>query len=200
MAPFDTQFPTMTGAKSPSIETKTIQPLSATHEQVAAKAHAELIAPSDASAADQPYEPGPEEADLYYFGAFHTHTRLVARSSTHQWSKKAPEYLGHPTMRKNYVFPLYHPIYNLWNGSNGKMARNIKKALEGLQWRTIEIFAIGYRHEDKYVTLLVSVSPDETWQRACPRAMECQKILAQYGLHDVHCEMKVGAYDRSWTA
>ncbi|KAH7170105.1 hypothetical protein EDB81DRAFT_837107 [Dactylonectria macrodidyma] len=130
--------------------------------------------------------PSAEERDGYYYG-LPSRPKLVARSSTDVWSH---QYDGW-SIGKNFSPVGHHAIAKPWNDSTSSLRRAIAHALEGIDWKAIDILRIGYERTNGFtgeefahpVTLLVSVQKDSTtWAQGLPV--------------DVHCEMRESHFIR----
>lgn len=138
--------------------------------------------------------PTTEERDGYYYG-LPSRPKLVARSSTDVWSH---QYDGW-SVGKNFSPVGHHAIAKPWNDSTSPLRRAIVQALEGIDWRAIDVLRIGYERTNGFtgevyahpVTLLVSVQEGSTtWAQGLAVVMRCREILQFYGILDVHCEMR----------
>lgn len=71
-----------------------------------------------------------------------------------------------------------HPIADLWNNADGSLLRDIVRALNGVEWITVDVLRLGYQLDmsragvaeepepEHPVTLLISVREDSTsWEQ-----------------------------------
>ncbi|KAH7321334.1 hypothetical protein B0I35DRAFT_501489 [Stachybotrys elegans] len=154
------------------------------------------------AASPLPQPPSEEEAKAYYFG-FPSAPKLVARSSTAKWSFQPRE------IPLKAIYPVNnHPIVALWNGNEeSTLRRDILDALNGLDWRAIDILGTAYpipphRFSDTHpertfpkeptdTVLFVSLPAGSTsWETGVTYALKCKETLEKHGIMDVHCELK----------
>ncbi|CAH0047561.1 unnamed protein product [Clonostachys solani] len=148
-------------------------------------------------------EPSIEEKNLYFSG-LPSCPRLVARSNFHVIFKPSNGG-GRFWPVKKYLSPmsLNHKIAALWDG--GPLRKDIINALDGINWKAIEILRLGFHRDpdrpeqpepEHPHVLLVSVA-NTTWSQGFPAVMSCRRIMEWYGLDDIHCEMKESVVEHS---
>lgn len=140
-----------------------------------------------------------------YFDGFPSNPKLVARSNSLDIKfEREKGGLNRGVKKHLSTASPTHPIASLWDGT---LRQEIVNALNGLDWTAIDILKIGLdpgwqRPKDpdpeEYHVLLVSVAPNSTtWDQGYPVAIRCRGILQQYGIHDMHCEIKEPDITRS---
>ncbi|CAG9974904.1 unnamed protein product [Clonostachys byssicola] len=138
-------------------------------------------------------EPNIEEKNLYFSG-LPSRSRLVARSNFDVTFKPGNGGIFYPV--EKFLSPALpnHPIARLWDGP---LRKDIINALDGIDWISIDIVRLGlHENPDRGLpepeqphVLLISVA-NTTWGQGFPAVMSCRRIMEQYGLDDIHCEMK----------
>ncbi|KXH35057.1 hypothetical protein CSAL01_11074 [Colletotrichum salicis] len=141
---------------------------------------------------DIPLAPTNDERKFYYHG-FPSRPELVARSSTHTWSRRMHGWLP---VEKTVGAVGEHSIVPKWNDETGpdSLRQQVINILHSEQadWHTIGILRIGYVDKDVFpVILCIAVGQgSSTWEQGISLAMQCRTVLEQHGLHDVHCEIR----------
>ncbi|KAH7128949.1 hypothetical protein EDB81DRAFT_764100 [Dactylonectria macrodidyma] len=141
-------------------------------------------------------QPPREEEQLGYYYGLPSRPKLVARSSTDPYKYNFDFSTQYP-VGKLLSSVRQHPIADLWN-TDGPLRREIVLALDGIQWTVIDVLRLGYQPRmteelqlNHPVTLLISVKKDSTpWEQGHSVVVRCHEILQNYGISDVHCEMK----------
>lgn len=138
--------------------------------------------------------PSQQEQEGYYYG-LPSQPKLVARSNTDSWQFQQDQW----PIGKVLDLVGKHKIVGLWNDSTGPLRRDILAAVASLNWTALDILRIGYQRDNEFtgqsfehpVTLLISVEKDSTsWSVGYATVMRCHQLLLQYGIDDVHVEMK----------
>ncbi|CAG9936793.1 unnamed protein product [Clonostachys rosea f. rosea IK726] len=122
-----------------------------------------------------PVAPSTEEQYLYFAG-LPSNPKLVARSNSLDIKFKRGNG-GTIWGIKKYLYTASptHPIASLWDGA---LRQEIINALDGLDWTAIDILKLGL---------------DPSWDRPD----EDPEKYHQYGIHDMHCEIKESDVTRS---
>jgi hypothetical protein len=81
------------------------------------------------------------------------------------------------------------PLTQLWNSRQSGLMERIMEAAKDA-YNAIDILRV-YMNGDFHETLMISVNPDSlSWERGYVLAMRCKAMLEEYGIHNVHCEIR----------
>ncbi|CCF32512.1 hypothetical protein CH063_04888 [Colletotrichum higginsianum] len=132
--------------------------------------------------------PTRHERDSFYFG-LPSRPKLVARSSLTPFHFDGD---GWSSDRKTLTVVGDHPIVSKWDDEPSPLRNKILGILaeQDVDWQAIDILRIGYVNKEKPVIVSISVSAPTSWETGNKVAQDCREALVQYGLDDVHCEVK----------
>jgi hypothetical protein len=156
-----------------------------------------------------------KERREYYYG-LPSQPVLVAKSNDEgDWySEDSGANWPHSSRKRIFNVGQHRIIDELNKSKENPLREKIVDAVKSLEWNCIDIVRIGYERDDNEafgedhkgtylvkeqpkppVVLLVTVEPNTpsaTWGKAHPITKKCKEILDEFGIDDIHCEVKEG--------
>ena len=136
------------------------------------------------------YKAPSEFEQEHYYDGLKFSPRLVARTSTDVWD---------PATRKLLLNTARgHRALNLWNDPGMVLVKKIQLELceRGVSFTSIGLWRIGYSHDfapsrrAPPVVLITVHRGSTSWKEGLEAALGCKAVLEQYGVADVHCEVR----------
>ena len=137
-----------------------------------------------------PFTLSDEEATFYYFG-LPSSPRLLARTSTTPWKKT--QSLDAYIKPKQLGVVFNHKLNTIWRDVAPKVAACLDEM--GVRWSTIDVFRIGLVGEPAPVILWIGAEPQPlAGEKANTAAFRCLDILKEFGVTDVHVEIRESSF------